>query len=83
MGTGIEALEVWAGELSNGSYAVMLLNRGNSKAEKIARWKEIGIPEGDAVVRDLWKREDLGVFTDSFTVTVESHSSYLLKITPK
>ena len=80
---GVEALEVWAGELADGSYAVMLLNRGNQKAEMIARWKEIGLPEGDAVVRDLWKREDLGTFTDSFSATVNAHSSYLLKITPK
>ena len=76
-------LEVWAGVLSDNSYAVMLLNRGSIKSEMIARWKEIGLPEGDAVVRDLWKKEDLGTFTDSFTATVNPHSSYLLKITPK
>ena len=76
------SLEVWAGLLSDKSYAVMLLNRGDRKSEMIARWKEIGLPKGDAVVRDLWAREDLGTFTDSFNATVDSHSSYLLKITP-
>ena len=80
---GIEYLEVWAGLLSDNSYAVMLLNRGTKKREMIARWKEIGLPEGEAVVRDLWARKDLGTFTDSFSATVEPHSSYLLKITPK
>jgi len=49
----------------------------------IARWKEIGLPAGDALVRDIWARKDLGVFTDSFTATVDSHSSYFLKITPQ
>ena len=57
----------------------MLLNRGSAKAKMAANWKEIGLPEGDAVVRDLWKKEDLGTFTDSFTATVNPHSSYLLK----
>ena len=81
--TGMENLEVWAGILSDNSYAVMLLNRGNIKTKIIARWKEIGLPEGEAYVRDLWARKDLGVFTDSFSSIVDSHSSFLLKITPK
>ena len=80
---GLDSLEVWAGLLSDNSYAVMLLNRGTSKAEMIARWKEIGLPEGEAVVRDLWARKDVGTFTNSFSATVGPHSSYLLKITPK
>ena len=76
-------LEVWAGKLSDDSYAVILLNRGGVKSEMIARWKEIGLPAGDAMVRDIWARKDIGVFTDSFTATVDSHSSYFLKITPQ
>ena len=81
--TGLESLEVWAGILSDNSYAVMLLNRGNRKEKMIVRWNEIGLPEGEAIVRDLWERKDLGIYLDSFSAIVESHSSYLLKITPK
>ena len=81
--SGEDALEVWAGILSDKSYAVMLLNRGTAKAKMAANWKEIGLPEGDAVVRDLWARKDLGTFKDSFNATIDSHSSMLLKITPK
>ena len=80
--SGQDALEVWAGELSDKSYAVILANRGTVKSEMIARWKEIGLPEGDATVRDIWARKDLGTFTDEFKVTVNGHSSYFLKITP-
>jgi hypothetical protein len=76
-------LEVWAGILSDNSYAVMLLNRGTRKSKMIARWKEIGLPAGNALVRDLFARKDLGTFTDSYTTTVEPHSSVFLKITPK
>ena len=81
--TGLESLEVWAGILSDNSYAVMLLNKGDKRNEMIARWKEIGLPEGEAIVRDLWSREDIGIFTDYFSAFVDSHSSYLLKIIPK
>ena len=80
--TGLESLEVWAGLLNDNSYVVMLLNRSNKKSEMIARWEEIGLPEGDAVVRDLWSRKDIGIFTDYFNTFVDSHSSFLLKITP-
>ena len=79
----LESLQVWAGKLEGNAYAIMLLNRGNIKADMIARWSEIGLPAGEAVVRDLWARQDIGTFTDSYTVSVEPHSSYLLKITPK
>ena len=79
----LDYLEVWAGKLSGNSYAVMLVNRSKIKADMIARWEEIGLPKGEAVVRDLWARKDLGTFTDSFTASVEPHSSYFLKITPK
>ena len=81
--TGRENSEIWAGILSDNSYAVMILNRGEEKTEIIARWKEIGLPEGYALVRDLWARKDLGIFKNSFSAVIEPHSSYLLKITPK
>ena len=81
--TGLESLEIWAVKLSDNSYAVMLLNRGKRKEKMIARWNEIGLPEGEAFVRDLWARKDLGVYTNYFSAIVDSHSSYLLKIIPK
>ena len=81
--TGLESLEIWAGLLYDNSYGVMMLNRGNKKENMIVRWKEIGLSEGEAFVRDLWERKDLGIFIDSFSASVESHSSYFLKITHK
>ena len=61
----------------------MLLNRRDTKSEMFARWSEIGLPEGDDVVRDIWARKDLRTFTDLFRATVNPHSSYFLKITSK
>ena len=80
--SGQDALEVWAGELSDKSYAVILANRGTVKSEMIAKMERNWITQGDATVRDIWARKELGTFTDEFKVTVNSHSSYFLKITP-
>ena len=76
-------LEVWSGLLNDGSYVVMLLNRGTVAADMTARWEEIGLSLGEAVVRDLYEKQDIGIFYDSFAINVKPHACYLLKITPR
>ena len=79
-----DIIEVWAGELANGDYAVLLLNRGLVEREIEAFWTDVGLEEGSTVsARDLWLKEDLGEFTNSFKATVAPHASRLLRITPK
>lgn len=77
-------LEIWAGPFSGGSQAVVLLNRGENNNERITvNWTDIGFPaEHSATLRDLWAREDLGVFSGSFTSPkLDSHASMMLNIT--
>ncbi|CAF3368005.1 unnamed protein product [Rotaria sp. Silwood1] len=77
-------LEIWAGPLSDGSQAVVLLNRGNFGSETITvKWSDIGFPvDHSAVVRDLWARKDLGTFTGSYTSPkIDHHAVMMLKIT--
>jgi hypothetical protein len=77
-------LEVWAGPLSNGSQAVLLLNRGNTGSEPITvKWSDIGFPvDRSAIVRDLWARKDLGTYTGSYTSpNIDHHAVMMLKIT--
>ena len=80
-----QELEVWAGPLSDGSQAVVLLNRADTGSEPITvHWSDIGYPvDHSAVVRDLWQRKDLGTFTGNYTSpNIESHSVMMLKISP-
>ena len=77
-----EAKEVWAGKLSNGTYAVLFVNRGTFINEIEITWKEIGFNTHKAHVRDLWERKDLGVFKYGYKKKLSTHSSLLLKITP-
>jgi hypothetical protein len=79
-----QEIEIWAGPLSDGSQAVILLNRGNVGSEPITlKWSDIGFPvDHAAVVRDLWARKTLGTFTGSFTSpNIDHHSVMMLNVT--
>jgi hypothetical protein len=79
----VPELEVWAGELYDGSAAVVLLNRGNTISEPITvQWSDIGFPPHDsALVRDLWARKPLGPYRENFTSpNIDPHSVMMLKI---
>jgi hypothetical protein len=47
----------------------------------VANWASLGF-SGTASVRDLWSHSNLGNFTGSFSATLNSHASRLLKVTP-
>ena len=75
-------MEVWAGKLSDGSYAVLLLNRASSNETVEVNWKEIGFKEEKAKLRDLWTKKDLGEFKEGYSITLDPHDSQMLKVTP-
>ncbi len=77
-----EATEVWAGNLSDNSVAVLLLNKGSLSNEVEIKWKEIGFNNTEFEIRDLWERKNLFKFKNGYKITLESHSSQLLKIFP-
>ena len=77
-----ESKEVWAGNLSDGSYSVLLLNRGSLTNELDVKWIEIGFNNTNAKIRDLWEKKDLGIFKNEYKINLKSHTSQLLKITP-
>jgi hypothetical protein len=79
-----QELETWAGPLTGGSQAVLLLNRADSGSEEITvKWSDIGFPvDHPAVVRDLWAHKDIGIFTGSYTSpNIDSHAVMMLNIT--
>ena len=78
------ARQVWVKPLADGSRAVILFNRGSEESPIAVPWEDIGLfPGGKALVRDLWKRADLGSFTGRFEAKVEPHGVVMIKITPK
>ncbi len=78
-----QELEVWASPLSGGSQAVVLLNRGDNDDQITVKWTDIGFPiDHSAVVRDLWARKEIGIFTGNYTSSkIDSHGVMMLNIT--
>ena len=78
-----EQTEVWAGNLSDGNKVILLLNRASFSAEVEIKWSELGLNVEKAYLRDLWKKEYLGDFENSYKVNLPSHASQLLKVYEK
>jgi alpha-galactosidase len=74
--------EIWVKDMEDGSKAVGLFNRGYWGGEFTAKWSDIGI-KGSQKVRDLWRQQDLGIYSDSFTTKIERHGVVLLQVWPK
>ncbi len=77
-------LEIWAGPLSGGSQAVVLLNQDDNGSNEITvQWTDIGFPiDHSAVVRDLWAHKDVGVFAGNYTSPkIDPHAVMMLNIT--
>ena len=76
-------LEVWAKRLSGGAYAVILFNRGAAEQSMAVSWQEIGLPhDAEPIVRDLWKKADLGRIRSTFAARVPSHEVVMIRVTP-
>jgi hypothetical protein len=70
--------------LSDGSYAVILYNKNFIESVTLTvNWSDVF--NGDtgviASVRDLWKHQVLGQYTNSFTSDVEGHGVVMIKCT--
>lgn len=79
--------QVWAKPLSNGSWAVILYNPNFFESVDIpVSWDQIrGWPAGNknALVRDLWKHENQGVWSVGFLgKRVEAHAVRFITVTP-
>jgi alpha-galactosidase len=75
-------LQVWFKPLQgSGARAVALVNRSDAEALISADWNAIGLAAGPASVRDLWRQEDLGTASDSFSAIVPSHGVTFVSIT--
>ena len=79
-------LQVWTKELSNNEHAAVLFNKGHLEGEIELQWSDlqhtITTPSKKYAVRDLWQKQDLGVFTDSIKLPVEYRGVRMLRLTP-
>jgi alpha-galactosidase len=84
-GTRIKATsgsEVWCkplGSANGTTKAVALLNRNAAAADITVTFADIGL-SGTATVRDLWAKTEKGKFTGTYTMSVPSHGTGMLRI---
>jgi alpha-galactosidase len=78
-----EASETWARPLADGSYAVLLLNRGDETTNVRVLWEDVIGTKGSrgGHVRDLWDRADVGERDGWYDRTLEPHACALVKVT--
>ena len=76
--------QVWAGPLSGGSVAVILLNLDNSNTSTITTdFKTVGHLSHQASARDLWLHKDARVMSGKVSGSVPPHGVVMYKLTPK
>jgi alpha-galactosidase len=73
--------EVWAKDMSDGSKAVGLFNRGEEDTTMTLKWSDLGLT-GKLKVRDLWRQNNLGKFRGQFQAAVSRHGVVLIKVGP-
>ncbi|MFX3635377.1 MAG: cohesin domain-containing protein [Candidatus Pristimantibacillus sp.] len=76
---GLQVYSKPLGSKTSGDRAVVLLNRTNAPAQMTVTAKEIGLLNKFSV-RDLWKHENKGTHTYSYSATVPAHGSVMVKI---
>ncbi len=74
-------LEVWAGPLTGGRWAVALFNRAAADAPITATFAAFNAT-GAFAVRDVWAAADRGTFTGAYTATVPTRATVYLILTP-
>jgi alpha-galactosidase len=77
-----QQIQVWSKLLKDGSKAIALFNRGETKQTISISKSDLGL-SGNCFIRDLWKHEDLGKFNNLYTVWINPHETVLLKVAKK
>ncbi|MFE4627701.1 alpha-galactosidase D [Streptomyces mirabilis] len=73
--------QVWGTKNADGSYTVALFNLADSPASVTAQWGSLGFT-GNASVRDLWNKANLGTYKNKITEALPAHGSRLFTVKP-
>lgn len=80
----VDGAEVWAGPLSTGHVAVVLLNRNEQPTDVGFTYDQVGLDINNlCMVRDLWQHQDVGLFKAGFSATVPPHGVVMVTLAPR
>jgi len=74
--------EVWMKPMADGSKVVGLFNRQRTTEQITVEFAKLGI-DGEATVRDLWLKKDLGTFKGKYSAHVPRHGVVLVRVKSK
>lgn len=74
--------EIWVKELSNGEWAVCVLNTGAAAKDLTVEWGRLWTIQGKFTVRDVWAKKDLGDTSKPYIAHLESHDVALFRLAP-
>lgn len=74
-----DSTQVWMKEMSNSSKAIGIFNTSASYKKIDIKSKDLSV-NNNSIVRDVWRRKDLGKFGDTFTTMVAPHGVTLIEI---
>jgi len=78
-----EKAAVWRARPASGEgYYLALFNLDSSAQTFEYSWKEVGLPETNYRLRDLWEHQDLAP-AESLTATLASHASVLYRVSSR
>lgn len=74
---------VWMAEVPDSPIRyVAVFNRNEASADVTINFSDLGVTAPDDTLRDLWEKKDVGVFSNSYKVTLAPHQSKLYRLTP-
>lgn len=82
MNCGLSRSSIWIGQLPDGDWVAGMFNREDSEQTMTVSFsKDLGFAKGTkAMVRDLWRRADLGEQEDMYRVSLQPHSCVVVRI---
>ena len=73
---------IWVSDIAAGGWYVGLFNIGESEQDITIDFAQLGT-KGRLTVRDLWQRQDKGIFKKQYTQKVPPHGVALIRLTPR
>ena len=74
--------EIWAKELSAGSWAVCFFNNSESTVRIRVKWENLSFLKGVYGIRDLWQKESLGTTAKDYTGDLAPHDVTVFRLAP-
>jgi hypothetical protein len=71
---------IWISDAPDGGRYAALFNISDGAKEITLDFKITGV-KGKLLIRDLWKKADLGTFAKKYAFAIPAHGSVLLKLT--